>query len=110
MLIIIQNLATARAGPGSWKPLRDISRNIGVPLYAFSFFGNRLRRIKSLNLGCKSNDFKTIIGRFDPLKLSHQFSEKVGNVNTFASHPLTQLDPSLLPEVVIHQLEILKFR
>ena len=108
--MFLQNLAKDRAGRTRWKPIRDISQTIGVPMYAFSFSNGRFRKIKPIDLGCGVNELNAILWKFGHLKRLREFTEKVDSINTYTSHPLIQLGPKLLPEVVSHELELFKVR
>ena len=110
MWYFLQNLARDRASRTSWKPVRDISQSIGVPLYAFSFSIGRFRKVKPVTLGCGVNDLNTIKWKYDHLNLLQEFSERVRNIDSYSYHPLNQIGPSFLPEVMLHRLNIFRFR
>ena len=105
-----QNLAKDRASRTNWKPIRDISQSVGVPLYSFSFSLNRFRSIKPVNLGCGVSDWDAVEWEFYYLRQLKEFTEKVENISPSNGHPLIQLGPTFLPEVVSHQLNTFKFR
>ena len=104
-----QNLAKDAAGRTRWKPIRDISQTIGVTQYGFSFSIGRFRKVKPTTLHCGVDDLTFIKWKYSHLKQLREFSKKVENINLY-SHPLSQLGPYFLPEVVEHELNVLKFR
>ena len=103
-------MAIEQQGKGRWKPVRDISRNIGVPLDSFSFFGNRLRRIKSLDLGCGANYRRNFNGYVAQIKKILSILKRTQDLNNGQDESKIQQSPEWLPEVLMHKLEMLKFR
>ena len=79
-------------------------------MYAFSFSIGRFRQVKPLKLGCGIESLNMVKWKFNHLKQLQEFSEKVEGIDTYSSHPLTQLGPNLLPDIVEHDLNMLKFR
>ena len=111
LYILLKNLAKARASRIRWKPIRDISHTVGIPIYAFSFSTARFRFIKPLDLGCGVFELKSILRKFNYLKKLQEFTKRVNGIDAYNSqHPLIQLGPGFLPEVITHELEIFKFR
>ena len=104
-------MAIERQGRGRWKPIRDISRNIGVPLYSFSFFGNRLRRVKSLDLGCEDNYLRKFNNELVKIKSIISFASST-TMSSYCDQKkfIDQLNPEILPEILIHKLQVLQFR
>ena len=79
-------------------------------MYAFSFSNNRFRKVKPVKLGCGAKDIRDIIWKFNHLRRLQSFQDKIENIVPYGLHPLMQLGPNYLPEVVIHELELLKLR
>ena len=104
-------MAIERQGRGRWKPIRDISRNIGVPLYSFSFFGNRLRRIKSLDLGCEDNYLRKFNNELEKIKsIISLASSTTLDFYCDRNNFIAPLNPEMLPEILIHKLQVSEFR
>ena len=104
-------MAIERQGGGRWKPIRDISRNIGVPLYSFSFFGNRLRRIKSLDLGCEDNYLRKFNNELKKIEsIISLASSATLNFYCDQKNFIDLLNPEMLPEILIHRLQVSQFR
>ena len=104
-------MAIERQGRGRWKPIRDISRNIGVPLYSFSFFGNRLRRVKSLDLGCEDNYLRKFIDELEKIKGIISLTSST-TMSSYCDEKkfIDLLNPEILPDILIHKLKVSKFR
>lgn len=85
------------------------ARTIGIPFYSYSFMTGTLSELKSLELGCSVADAKNELYFFPVLRHLDKLERKISNFNHLV-HPLLQLGPELLPDVLLHQLDLMKLR
>ena len=93
-----------------WNAKRDVAFSVGTPMYSFSFSLNRFRKVKPVTLNCGTNTLNHVLKTNSHLSSLNGLQSTIENIETCQSHPLLQLKPSQLPDVINHKLEILKLR
>ena len=93
-----------------WNAKRDVAFSVGTPMYSFSFSLNRFRKVKPVTLDCGTNTLNHVLETNSHLSSLYGLQTTIENIETCESHPLLQLKPNQLPDVINHKLEIFKLR
>ena len=74
---------------------------------------DKVKRIviqKTLKLDCGTNSLHHVLRKYGQLKNLNGLEYSLNKGNKYGTHPLLQLQPDQLPDVISHQLELFNLR